>query len=124
MEKQRISGEWIYFGGEGTTVRRLMEALEGQGYELEVWEDAGVLEVGMEEGGTIDFEGTQIHPRDEVTAEFARENGCEVVFLVTFPPEHYERAERVMKKILEKNGGVFCADNERMEPVLRFDGAC
>ena len=57
--------------------------------------------------------------KDEVTAAFARDNGCEAVFLVTFPPEHYERAQRVMKKILEKSGGVFCADNESMEPVLR-----
>ncbi|MBO5522050.1 MAG: hypothetical protein J5986_00010 [Roseburia sp.] len=119
MGKQRETGEWIYFGEAGTTVRKLAGVLEGQGYELEFWEEAGVLEIGMEEGVTIDFEETQIHPKDEVTAAFARDNGCEAVFLVTFPSEHYERAKRVMKKILEKNGGVFCADNESMEPVLR-----
>lgn len=119
MGKQKEAGEWIYFGAEGTTVRRLAEALEGQEYEMELWEDAGVLEIGMEEGVTIDFEETRIHLKDEVTAAFARDNGCEAVFLVTFPPEHYERTQRVMKKILEKSGGVFCADNESMEPVLR-----
>lgn len=117
--KQNASGEWIYFAGEGTTVRSLMEALEGQDYKLELWEDAGVLEVGMKEGGTVDFEETRIHPKDEATAAFARENKCEEVFLVTFPPENYEKAEGVMEKILEKKGGVFCADNERMEPVIR-----
>ncbi len=42
MGKQKEAGEWIYFGAEGTTVRRLAEALEGQEYEMELWEDAGV----------------------------------------------------------------------------------
>lgn len=116
---QSVSGEWLYFAGGETTVRKIGEVLEGQAYELEIWEDAGVLEVGMEEGMTIDFEQTQIHPKDEVTAAFARENQCETVFLVTFAPECYESAENVMKKILAQNGGLFCADNAELQPVLR-----
>lgn len=114
-----LSGEWLYFAGADMTVRKLEEALEGQAYELEIWEDAGVLEIGMEDGITVDFEQAQIHPKDEVTAAFAKENQCETVFLVTFSPEHYEKGEPVMKLILERNGGLFCADNAELQPVLR-----
>lgn len=116
---QAVFGEWLYFAGADMTVRKMEEALVGQAYEVEIWEDAGVMEVSMEDGITIDFEQTQIHPKDEVTAAFARENQCGTVFLVTFSPEHYERAERVMKLILAQNGGLFCADNAELQPVLR-----
>lgn len=116
---QTMPGEWLYFASAETTVREIAGALEGEAYELEIWEDAGVLEIGMGEGETVDFEQTQIHPKDEVTAAFARENQCKTVFLVTFVPENYEKAEKIMRRILQENGGVFCADTEELEPALR-----
>lgn len=116
---QMMPGEWLYFAPAGTTVRKILGALEEAEYELEIWEDAGVLEVGMAEGETVDFEQTQIHPKDEVTAAFARENQCETVFLVTFVPENYSKAEKIMRRILAENGGIFCGDTAELEPVLR-----
>lgn len=116
---QIMPGEWLYFASAETTVREIAGVLEGDTYELEIWEEAGVLEIGMSEGATVDFEQAQIHPKDEVTAEFARENGCETVFLVTFVPENYEKAEKIMRRILKENGGVFCADTEELKPALR-----
>lgn len=114
-----MPGEWLYFASAETTVREIAGALEGEAYELEIWEDAGVLEIGMGEGETVDFEQTQIDSKDEMTAAFARENQCKTVFLVTFVPENYEKAEKIMRRILQENGGVFCADTEELEPALR-----
>lgn len=45
-------------------VRQIYEAFgEQDGYELEIWEDAGVLEIGMSDGASVDIETAQIHPR-------------------------------------------------------------
>ena len=78
-------------------VRQIYEVFgEQDGYELEIWEDAGVLEIGMSEGASVDIETAQIHPKDEVTASFAAEHQVKTVFLVTFKPETYEEAKKVI----------------------------
>ena len=98
---------------------RIYEAFgEQDGYELEIWEDAGVLEIGMSEGASVDIETAQIHPKDEVTASFAAEHQVKTVFLVTFKPETYEEAKLVMRRIMDKTGGFFCGDTEDFTPMF------
>ena len=59
-------------------VRQIYEAFgEQDGYELEIWEDAGVLEIGMSEGASVDIETAQIHPKDEVTASLRKRTSGE-----------------------------------------------
>lgn len=101
------------------SVRQIYEAFwEQDGYELEIWEDAGVLEIGMSEGASVDIETAQIHPKDEVTASFAAEHQVKTVFLVTFKPETYEEAKKVMRRIMDKTGGFFCGDTEDFTPMF------
>jgi hypothetical protein len=113
-----ITGNWLYFAGETVDVRQICRVLEAE-YEVEIWEDAGVLEIVLGEKSSFDIEAAQIHPKDEITRRFAEENGCSKVFLVTFPPEDYEKAEGIMRKILGACCGIFCGDTEDFMPVLR-----
>ena len=84
----KVPGDWLYMTPQEIGVRQIYEAFgEQDGYELEIWEDAGVLEIGMSEGASVDIETAQIHPKDEVTASFAAEHQVKTVFLVTFKPE-------------------------------------
>ena len=56
-------------------VRQIYEAFgEQDGYELEIWEDAGVLEIGMSEGASVDIETAQIHPKRRGYGFFCKEN--------------------------------------------------
>ena len=81
----KVPGDWLYMTPQEIGVRQIYEAFgEQDGYELEIWEDAGVLEIGMSEGASVDIETAQIHPKDEVTASFAAEHQVKTVFLVTF----------------------------------------
>lgn len=114
-----IPGEWLYFSPKEVTVRQIAALLPNDLYELEIWEEAGVLEVEIGDACSVDIEHTQIHPRDEITHAFARENHCKEVFLVTFVPEHYEKAKEVMLQILKGNGGLFCGDTEDFSPILK-----
>ena len=80
----KVPGDWLYMTPQEIGVRQIYEAFgEQDGYELEIWEDAGVLEIGMSEGASVDIETAQIHPKDEVTASFAAEHQVKTVFLVT-----------------------------------------
>ena len=91
----KVPGDWLYMTPQEIGVRQIYEAFgEQDGYELEIWEDAGVLEIGMSEGASVDIETAQIHPKDELTASFAAEHQVKTVFLVTFKPETYEEAKR------------------------------
>lgn len=115
----KVPGDWLYMTPQEIGVRQIYEAFDEQyGYELEIWEDAGVLEVGMADGASVDIETAQIHPKDEITASFATEHQVKSVFLVTFKPETYEEAKNVMRKIIGKTGGFFCGDTEDFTPVF------
>ena len=114
----KITGDWLYFCPEEITVRGLYEIFAGR-EDVEIWEEAGVLEIPMDEKSSFDVESVQIHPKDEITGQFAREQRAKAVFLVTFIPEEYEKAEAIMKQILEKVGGLFCGDTENFMPQIR-----
>lgn len=116
--KSTIPGEWLYLGKEGCTVRRIANAIE-KDYELEIWEDAGVLEIILAEEVSVDVEHVKIHPKDEMTRTFVEKEGFEEVFLVTFAPEQYEKAEPVMRQIMDACGGMFCGDTEDFKPVVK-----
>ena len=88
-------------------------------YEVEIWEDAGVLEIGLNDGATLDIEWTKIPAKDEITAAFAKQHGCENVFLVTLKSEEFETAKKAMNKIAASLGGLFCGDTEDFTPVLQ-----
>ena len=111
-------GDWLYFCPEEITVRGLYEIF-AEREDVEIWEDAGVLEIPVDEESSLDIETAQIHPKDEITKQFADEQGAKTVFLVTFMPEDYDKAELIMKQILGKFGGLFCGDTENFMPQMR-----
>lgn len=116
--KAAVPGEWLYLAPEGVSTAGIGEAL-GDSYQFEIWAEAGVLEVQFLEDARLDIEQTQIHPKDEITKNFAEENGCGSIFLVTFLPEHFEEAKKIMQCILSDLGGLFCGDTEDFMPVIR-----
>lgn len=116
-QKKTVPGEWLYFLPEEHTARGLYEAL-ADGFAEELWEEAGVLEIQIGGGGVMDLEAAQIHPKDEITRLYAEKNGCTQVFLVTFVPEDYEKAEKVMQKLIAAAGGFFCGDTEDFTPIV------
>ena len=114
----QVTGNWLYFCPMEQNIRGIYEVLKEQN-EVEIWEEAGVMEVLLDGKSSFDIETTQIHPKDEVTLQFAEEQGAKSVFLVTFSPEEYESAKERMKQILDRLGGIFCGDTEDFMPQVR-----
>lgn len=117
-DKNPMPGEWLYLAKEETGIRQIGQAI-AEYYETELWEEAGVLEVLFPESTSMDFEYAKIHPKDEVTRTYVEKEGYAEVFLVTFAPEEYELAEKVMNQIVKVCGGMFCGDTEDFMPVVR-----
>ena len=106
-KKADVPGEWLYFA----------DVLDGT-CELEIWQEAGVLEIMYGGESSMDMEEGTIHPKDQVTAAFAEEHDCDRVYLVTFSAEEYEKVLPVMRHILQECGGIFCGDTEDFKPIL------
>ena len=117
MAEKRI-GDWLYFCPQEITIRGLYEIFSERN-GVEVWEEAGVLEIPLDEKSSFDVEEAKIHPKDEITRQFAEEKEAKCVFLITFMPEDYDKAEPIMKQILEKLGGLFCGDTEDFMPQIQ-----
>ena len=97
-----MPGEWLYFAPETVGVRQIADVLDGT-CELEIWQEAGVLEIMYGGESSMDMEEGTIHPKDQVTAAFA---------------EEHEKVLPVMRHILQECGGIFCGDTEDFKPIL------
>lgn len=113
-----VPSEWLYVTTADIDVRRIADALPAE-LDIELWEEAGVLEINVGEKQSIDMEQVKIHPTDELTKNFVESHGCSEVYLVTFAPEIYEQAKEIMQKILAECGGLFCGDTEDFVPIIQ-----
>lgn len=113
-----IPGEWLYVTTADIDVRRIADALPTE-LDIQLWEEAGVLEINVGEKQSIDMEQVKIHPTDELTRSFVETHGCSEVFLVSFAPEIYEQARGIMQRILTECGGLFCGDTEDFAPIIQ-----
>ena len=113
-----VPSEWLYVTTEDIDVRRIADAVPTE-LDIELWEEAGVLEIAVAEKQSIDMEQVKIHPKDELTRSFVEAHGCSEVYLVTFAPDIYEQAKEIMQKILAECGGLFCSDTEYFAPIIQ-----
>ena len=117
---------------EQDSIRALLELLEQQGMEQEkgdVIRMADHIDSMEMQLGTVLKELGEVKKQLGVMQEskvklFAvntiqkAEHQVKTVFLVTFKPETYEEAKKVMRRIMDKTGGFFCGDTEDFTPML------
>ena len=117
---------------EQGSIRVLLELLEQQGMNQEkgdVLRMADYIDSMEMQLGTVLKELGEVKKQLGVMQEskvklFAvntiqkAEHQVKTVFLVTFKPETYEEAKKVMRRIMDKTGGFFCGDTEDFTPML------
>lgn len=112
----QVPSGWLYLSDRELTLESVREMLH-DAYEMEYWQEVGVLEIQLEES-SIDFEEADMSRADEITQEYLAKKGAETVFLVTVSPPDYEAAEAAMKDLSGRLGGFFCGDTADFTPVL------
>lgn len=116
-----VPAEWLYLTDKEITARDIAEALADTDILVELWEEAGVAEVVLDEQYSLDVEWTEPDLGDEVSNAFLEQHQTKSLFFVTVPPERFELAQKCMKKIMERNGGLFCGDTEDFMPTVTAD---
>jgi hypothetical protein len=118
--RSKMPSEWLYLVPAELTLRQIYELFDEQSpWNAEYWEEAQVLEIELPEAGSIDVEGMELDLGDEEGNAFLKEHQIQTVFAVTILPEDYEKAQEVMKRIVEQLGGFFCGDTEDFQPQIR-----
>lgn len=117
--KPQVPAEWLYLTDRQITVRDVAAAFDSE-ERVEIWEEAGVAEVILNDKASMDMEITEADLGDEESNRFLQENQVKTLFLVTIPPLEFEAAKDCMEKIIAANGGFFCGDTEDFTPVVRL----
>ena len=117
---QGIPGNWFYMNEQEITVRTIKESLETETeFSLEIWEDAGVLEIEIPEKKSMDLEQTKTDLRDEYSNDYLKQHNIKSLFFVSMDVTDYENVKKIMQKITQSLGGFFCGDTENFEPVVK-----
>ena len=116
---EKVPAEWLFISRREIGVRAVKNALDGMpGLDIEIWEQAGVLEVTLKDGTTVDFEETACDLGDEYSNHFLEEHGAQTLFYVTIVPSGYELARPVMETAAGKLEGLFCGDTDDFTPEI------
>lgn len=86
---------------------------------IEIWPEVGVLEIPIGEKSSVDIEEFDTDPRDEYSCDYVAKNGIKKLFYVSFRPEDYEAAEKILKTIAAGIDGFVCGDTEDFTPVIK-----
>lgn len=119
-ETPKPLSEWLYLTAGEPALRRLYAyLLEEKDRDAQLWEEAGVLEIRLAEGSSMDVELLPEEEWEEELAAYAAGQQADQVYTVTFAAAEQTEAQAVMKELAEKAGGVFCRDTEDFLPEIK-----
>jgi len=114
-----IPDSFLFLAAKEVKVRELMNELKTAfDYEIEVWDDAGILEIIVEEKASIDVEEFSINPRDELLVEVAGKAGAKSAFCFAAPTEIFGDTKKVLLHLKEAIGGAVVGDTADLKPEL------
>lgn len=112
--------EWLYLSAGEPVLERLYTCLLQEDEEdVQFWKEAGVLEIGLPDGGPLDLEFLEEEYRDEALRSYMEKQQADQVCTVTFQETDQKKARRLMEKLVQRAGGVFCQDTEEFLPEIR-----
>ena len=116
--KRDLPPGWIIMSRKEITVADIKDIV-GDDYDIEIWTEVGVLEIAIGEKSSVDIEAFDADPRDEYSCDYIAKNGIKELFYVSFRPEDYDAAEKIMKKIAAGIDGFVCGDTDDFTPVIK-----
>lgn len=111
---------WYYMCPAEITVTDLQAAISDCELEIEIWPEAGVLEVVVEEKQSMDIEQCELDLGDEFSNNYLAECQTKTLFYITYKAEIDDRCQLLLRAIVEKHGGRVCADTDDFTPLLKL----
>lgn len=121
-EAPKVLEEWLYLSEDEKVLRRFNGYLTEAGKEVQLWEEAGVLETELAEGGCMDVELLEEDQWDGELFALAAQRRAVQIYTVLFPEANGAEAYALMKELAGKAGGCFCKDTEGFLPEIKGRG--
>lgn len=119
FDKPAVSGDWFYMNQKEISVREIYDILMAEKkLDIEIWEDAGVLEINYSDKKSLDFEMLRPYFKDKEGDEYLKRNDIHALYMVSFDEVDYDVVYPVMKYIVMNCGGYFCEDNMDLDHSL------
>ena len=119
IKKQYV--DLYYMMPESIGAKELADALvrANSAYEekIECWEEAGVLELLLEEESSIDMEMLELS-EEELEDEFLQKNQVKGVYLVHTDSQKMDDVKKVVTILMERFGGLLCSDTKDFMPII------
>lgn len=117
-ENIKLPQGWLLLGKEAYTVEDIKNILDADTYDIEIWIEAGILEIGIDEKNSMDIETLKTSFGDEFTDSFLAENEIQSVFYISFRPEVYPECRQIMKHMVGTLNCIICADSQDLMPQI------
>ena len=112
--------DWFYMNQKEITVHEIKECMQTvEGVQVEIWREAGIVEITLSDGHSIDMEEGQVYFADAYSDAFVEKHQVHSLFYVTIAPDFFAVAEPVMKAMTATLGGFFCADTDDFQPIVK-----
>ncbi|MGI6020671.1 MAG: hypothetical protein ACOX71_04255 [Lachnospiraceae bacterium] len=86
--------------------------------DVEIWRDAGVIEVVLGPKASMDIETVDIGKCSDEAFDFLEKNEVKSLFYLSLRPEHYPLAEKYLKLLADRLQCPICGDTEDLMPVI------
>ena len=111
IQTPKVSGDWFYMNEKEISVRDIYDALQDKGkLEIEIWEEAKVLEISYSEKASLDFEMLRPYFKDKEGDEYLKKNDIHALYMVSFDESDFEIVVPIMRYIAMNCGGFFIED--------------
>lgn len=111
--------EWLYLNENDIEPKDFTNVLEGlEGFDIQVWQEAGVVEAELPCGRSIDLEWGEVDFSEEEAQVLFDGRRIGSVYYVTVVSDAQEEAQKAMQEIVTQMDGGFFADNEAGMPRI------
>ncbi len=115
--KTQIITDWFYMSAADVHAKEISDLLKANGYnEVELWEEMNILQIETPGNKCIDFEPVTYRWKDPADVAFIKDRNIKTIFAVTVE-ESLDSFQPVLKLLLSKWGGFFCADSPDFKPL-------
>jgi hypothetical protein len=107
----------LYMTPKVITAKDIKEALkEKAGILIEFWEEMNVLEIGLSDGNTIDFEAISTEFKNPSDLAFIKNRNIQTIFYIRGQENSIEEIKACFQSIINQLGGFLCTDSDDFKP--------
>ncbi len=113
-----VPAAWYYMCTDELSIEKIADVADAAGFDVEVWNEAGVAEIEVEEKKSMDIESCELDMGDEFSNNYLADFGARSLFYISYPADIDGKCKLLLKKMIDILGGKMCADTEDFTPEI------